>query len=149
MATIIIKEKSNCPYCGFLLSSDTRVNTPGIGTSIGNKTAKCPRCGRAYLTGQSEWNEKTKKQRVSYYLIMFIGILIFPGFYSTLVGFLCVAFLPIEDANMHYLVSISIAAVLFLFGSITMFISYLSEIKESKERLPKNGLERTYMQRSG
>lgn len=54
-----------CPYCNTHL--DYKI---GYGDSdVGPSKARCPSCGKEYLTGLSEWKEKTKWQKLKYFLL--------------------------------------------------------------------------------
>jgi hypothetical protein len=132
--SVIVSERSNCPYCGFLLSSDVRVNSPGTGTSIGDSTAECPKCHKLYLTGQSEWDDKNKKQRFFYYLNMWVVTILYPALTSTGIFFLFLLFLPIENSDKKFNISVIVGILWFLGMAIVLFMGFRSEIQESKLR---------------
>ena len=132
---ILVRKKTSCPYCGYVLNYDVRVNQPDTsGTSIGNKYGVCPSCEKVYLTGKSEWFEKTKKEKRHYYFMMYSSSILVPAFYSVIFALLSFSFLPISDTSKLLTISIIIFIVLFISGFLFQFFSFKKEINESLKR---------------
>ena len=55
---VLVRKKVSCPYCGYVLKYDVRVNQPDYGgTSIGGKYATCPKCKKKTSDAHYEFNE--------------------------------------------------------------------------------------------
>jgi len=88
------------------------------------------------MTGKSEWSEKNKKERIYYYINMFVASIFIPGFYSVIIGLLSWSFLPIRNDETHAIVSIFITVLLFVIGSIIIFLGFRTDIRDSLNRKP-------------
>jgi ribosomal protein S27AE len=136
---VLVRKKELCPNCGYVLKYDVRVNQPDYsGTSIGDKHAVCPKCRKVYLTGKSEWFEKTKKEKRNYYLMMYFSSIFLPLFYSAFLAWLCLVFLPISDDNKLLTTSVIIFLVLFISGFMFQFFGFKKDISESIKRTSQN-----------
>lgn len=132
---VLVRKKVSCPYCGYVLKYDVRVNQPDYGgTSIGGKYATCPKCKKDYLTGKSEWFEKTKKEKRNYYLMMYFSSIFLPLFYSIIFALLSFTFLPISDERKLLTISIIIFVVLFISGFLFQLSGFQKEITKSMKR---------------
>ncbi len=135
---VIVREKESCPYCGYILNYEVRINQPKSGTSIGDKYARCPRCFKLYLTGKSQWYEKSPKEKIFYYVNMYFVSIFLPSICGFIFGLLSWTFLPIEDTTIHAIVSISICGIIVIVGFIILFSRFRADISESMERMPKD-----------
>lgn len=132
---VIVRKKETCPYCGYVLKYTVRVNQPDdSGTSIGDKHSACPKCKKVYLTGKSEWFEKTKKEKRNYYLVMYFSSIFLPLFYSAIFALLSFTFLPISDESKSLTISIIIFTILFISGFLFQLSGFQKEITKSIKR---------------
>jgi DNA-directed RNA polymerase subunit RPC12/RpoP len=130
-----VYEWETCPHCGKRVSKTRR----GVAsdTTIGGAKAKCIHCGGEFLTGKTEWSEKSNLGRLGYYIRVSwwcLGITIVSisgGFIVSVILFGMIMKLPDEQWSR---IGVALAVLFTLVGNILVIRNSVAEINESKER---------------
>lgn len=133
-----------CPHCGGVLN---KRGTPLLAKkSIGATILEtCPHCLKKYNTGFSEWEDKSKFEKI-YVVSRTIVSSLMIGFFINFVLFFALMpiFSKLDLPNKDYLLIIScIFLIVFLLSFLTHWKSQNNAISASRERT-KNKTKHTY-----